>query len=282
MIVDAHVHVGAWKHADFLAREASLADAVAVFRDSGVDGAVVMPTDTYDNPGLLRAARAQLQSGYDGSLWLFPWIRPLDDTGNEASDGGDGARDLAWVREHAAALAGVKIHPSLSRVRVSHPGFAPMLELAGELGLVVLVHCGRWQEIASYRFAIETAAKYPAVRFMLAHAGGDTPPLATAAAEMVASSGVDNVWFDIAGLREYWVIERNVGRIGAERYLMGSDFCLAHPSMYIGAIGGMNITDAAKAAILGENAVELFGAPASLSALDSLIAADPDGDGERS
>lgn len=271
MIVDAHVHVGAWKHTDFLSREASLADAVAVFRASGVAGAVVMPTDTYDNAGLLGAARAQLEAGYDGSLWLFPWVRPVDDT----PDGGDGARDLAWVREHAAALSGIKIHPSLSRSRVSHPGYAPLIEAAGELGLVVLVHCGRWQEIASYRFAIETAVKYPAVRFLLAHAGGDTPPLATAAADLVASSGVDNVWFDIAGLREYWVIERNVRRIGADRYLMGSDFCLAHPQMYIGAIGGMNLDEPAKDAILGGNAVKLLDSPVSLASLAALTPATP-------
>ena len=103
--------------------------------------------------------------------------------------------------------------------------------------------------------------RYPHAKFLLAHAGGDTPPLATAAAELVAEECVDNVWFEFSGLREYWVIERNVKLLGAERYLMGSDYCLAHPRMYMGSVAAMDLPEADKARILGENALDLLGAP---------------------
>src|SRR5262249_48670622 len=150
--------------------------------------------------------------------------------------------DLAWVRAHAADVAGLKIHPSLSRRRITDDGFRPALELAEELGLVVLVHCGRWTEIAGWEHAAAAAERHPNVKFLFAHAGGDTPPNATNAARAVKERGLDNVWFELSGLREYWVVERNVALLGAGRYLLGSDYPLAHPLMYLGALAAMDLT----------------------------------------
>jgi predicted TIM-barrel fold metal-dependent hydrolase len=252
-IIDAHVHVGYWDHPDFLGRGAELDETLVVLRDAGIEGAAILPTDQRDNAGLLASARAAVAAGDATRLWMFAWVRPVAHGAEEAE------RELSWVREHAGSITGLKIHPSLSRHRVTDAGFAPALELAASLDLMVLVHCGRWQEMASYRFAIEAAARYPQVRFLLAHAGGDTPPLATAAADLVADRRIDNVWFDCSGLREYWVLERNVRVLGADRYLMGSDYSLAHPLMYVGAVRGMNLSDRDRGRILGGNAVELLG-----------------------
>ena len=248
-IIDAHVHVGTWSHADFLGRGASLKETLAVMAGAGVGGCVIMPTDTCDNAGLLALA-----AGASMPLWFFAWVRPVE-------EGGAGRADLDWVEAQRGQVTGLKLHPSLSRVRVTDERFAAALDLAEAHGLVVLVHCGRWQEMASYRFAIEAAGRRPRVRFLLAHAGGDTPPLARAAAELVRAERLDNVWFDFAGLREHWVVEENVRLLGADRYLMGSDFNLAHPLMYIGAVRGMRLTDEQRGRVLGGNAAELFGEP---------------------
>ena len=253
MIIDAHIHVGEWDHPDFLGRRCTLEGTLELLDSAGVCGAAICPTDQCANAALADEARRLLAQGYAGKLWLFPWVRPV-------ASGGPGADDLRYVQDNVASICGVKIHPSLSRTRISDEGFAPILELAHRRGLVVLVHCGRWQEIASYRFAVEAATRYPQAKFLLAHAGGDTPPLATAAAELVAEECVDNVWFEFSGLREYWVIERNVSLLGVERYLMGSDYALAHPLMYIGAVRGMKLSAADKDRILGQNALDLFGA----------------------
>ena len=259
LIIDAHIHVGAWDHPDFLGRRSTLQGTIDVLDAAGISGAAICPTDQCANAALAKEADEALANGYAGKLWLFPWVRPV-------AEGGPGADDLRYVEENLATTCGVKIHPSLSRVRISDEGFAPILELAHRHGLVILVHCGRWQEIASYRFAVEAATRYPGAKFLLAHAGGDTPPLATSAAELVAEKCVDNVWFEFSGLREFWVIERNVSLLGAERYLMGSDYALAHPLMYIGAVQGMKLTEQQKERILSGNALALFGEPLARAA----------------
>jgi predicted TIM-barrel fold metal-dependent hydrolase len=248
VIIDAHMHIGVWDHADFLGRSCTVADALRVLGEAGAAGGAMLPTDRCDNMGLLAEMRRAVAEGFAGPLWFFAWVRP-------------GQRDLDWVDAHRARIAGIKIHPSLSRLRVTDPAFAPVLAMAAEREWVVLVHCGRWQEIASYRFAVEAAASYPGAKFLLAHGGGDTPPLATAAADLVAERGLDNVWFEFSGVREYWVIERNVARLGSERYLMGSDYNLAHPLMYVGSVRAMDISETARERILGGNARALFGAP---------------------
>jgi predicted TIM-barrel fold metal-dependent hydrolase len=57
------------------------------------------------------------------------------------------------------------------------------------------------------------------------------------------------------------VIERNVARLGAGRYLLGSDYPLAHPLMYLGAVRGMALSEAQRRRILGENARAVLGPP---------------------
>jgi predicted TIM-barrel fold metal-dependent hydrolase len=52
-----------------------------------------------------------------------------------------------------------------------------------------------------------------------------------------------------------------VALLGADRYLLGSDFPLAHPLMYVGAVRGMALSDVDRRAILGDNARALLGAP---------------------
>lgn len=257
VIIDAHIHVGQWNHPDFLGRSCTLDDTIEVLRRSGISGAALCPTDQCDNEGLLSDAQTALQNGYEGKLWLFPWVLPSVSSGEESQPN----QTYEFVRDNIASICGVKIHPSLSRMRLTDEGFAPILELAQRHELVVLVHCGRWQEIASYRFAVQAAARYPGAKFLLAHAGGDTPPLASAAAQLVLDTKADNVWFEFSGLREYWVIERNCALLGADRYLMGSDYGLAHPLMYIGAVAGMNLPESDKKKILSENAIGLFGSP---------------------
>jgi predicted TIM-barrel fold metal-dependent hydrolase len=244
MIIEYHVHICIWDHADFLGRSASLDDLRAAMTVAGVSGAVLMPTDRRDNAALA----AEIDAASFGSLWFVPWVGPTRE-------------DADWLQANAARLAAIKIHPSLSRVRVTDPAFGPVLDVAEAIDKPMLVHCGRWQEMASYRFAMDVAAARPRIRFILAHAGGDTPPLATGAADLVLERGLENVWFDLSGLREHWVVARNIGRLGAGRYLFGSDLSLAHPAMYVAQVRALGLTSSDEDQVLGGNARVVFGPP---------------------
>ena len=127
MIIDAHMHIGAWDHPDFLGRSCTVSDAVGVLDDAGFNGAFMAPTDQCDNAGLLADMRSALRDGFAGPLWFCAWARP-------------GTDDVDWISSNRGAVTGIKIHPSLHRTRVIDEGFRPALELADRHGLVVLVH----------------------------------------------------------------------------------------------------------------------------------------------
>lgn len=246
MKIDAHVHIGRWRLPDFLGRECTLPQALQVFETCRIGGAVVMPTDEGDNRGLLESVR---QLPDRSSIWVFAWARPGDE------------QTLDYVRSHGAAFDGLKIHPSLDRFQVTAAEYEPYLDLAAALEIPVSVHCGRWQEMASYKLAIEAARRHESVSFILGHAGGDTPQLAIGAAREAAERGCGNVFFDIAGLREYWALERAIAILGAERYLFASDFPLAYPGSYLAVVEALDISREDKARLFGLNALGILGMP---------------------
>jgi predicted TIM-barrel fold metal-dependent hydrolase/carbamoylphosphate synthase large subunit len=245
--VDAHAHLGAFRHAAFLGASGTLEELVRAERAAGVSGVSLTTTDEADNEALLAAvACSPLET------WAFLWARP-----------GVGARGLGdLIARHAGLARGLKVHASLERVPLDDPGWDEVFGLASDLGLVVMVHTGRWQEVAGYPLALARARAFPRVRFLLSHAGGDTAELCLGAARAVAEDRLENVFFDTAGLREAFALERALRLLGPERYLMGSDFPLAPPAMYVAQHLSLSIPDAWKERLLGGNARELLGAAA--------------------
>jgi uncharacterized protein len=244
-VFDAHVHVGRWVTPDFEGRESDLGDVASVLSGAGVDGALVMTTDARDNDGV----RAALDA-YRGPLDLRQaiWVDPRDP-----------AAGAAYVEAHVAEVAALKVHPSFSRLPLSDPAFAPLLDLAERLGLPVVVHCGRWREVAGWEIAVECAARRPALPFVLSHMGGDSPGLVLGAAAAVADRGLANVHLGTESIREYWLVRRAVDLVGPERVLFGSDHNLNHPAAFL-AVAEAAVPDAAaRAQVLSGNAERLFG-----------------------
>ena len=56
-------------------------------------------------------------------------------------------------------------------------------------------------------------------------------------------------------------LERAMKIAGYRRYMMGSDFPLAPPAMYVAQVQSMQIPDSWKQAVLGGNARRIFGEP---------------------
>jgi predicted TIM-barrel fold metal-dependent hydrolase len=227
----------------FLGRGASFETMEKCLIDCGIDGAILTSTDQREND----AVAAFIAGSDRQKYWFFPWVNPLIED------------DLDYVRRNLERIDGLKLHPSCDKVRISDPRTEPFLRLACDEGLPVMVHCGRWQEMSSYRFALEMAAKYPTVRFMLSHMGGDTPELEMGTIDAITSGGLGNVFLGIEGVREYWAVQRAVEEVGANRVIFGSDYPLGHPLMYMGLVDALELTPEQKRLIVGGNALELVG-----------------------
>ena len=243
MILDGHIHAGYWSPRMFLGRGTSFDDMEACLTDCGIDGAILTSTDQRDNG----AVAAFIAGSTAKKYWFFPWVNP------------EVPEDLEYLRENRSAIHGIKLHPSCDKVRVTDPKAEPFLRLAADEGLPVMVHCGRWQEMSSYKFALEAAAKYPVTRFVLSHMGGDTPELEMGTIRGIVEGRLDNVLLGTEGVREYWAVQRAVDELGADRVIFGSDFPLGHPRMYMGLVDALKLEPEQKRLILGANALRLVG-----------------------
>ena len=243
MTIDGHIHAGYWSPRMFLGRGSSFEDMETCLAECGIDGAILTSTDQRDN----EAVAAFIAGGSRKKYWFFPWVNPLVGEG------------LAYLRDNRASVNGIKLHPSCDKVRITDSRAEPFLRFAADEGVAVMVHCGRWQEMSSYKFALEAAAKYPETLFVLSHMGGDTPELEMGTIEGIIQAGLDNVLLGTEGVREYWAVQSAVDRLGAQKVVFGSDFPLGHPRMYMGLIDALTLTPAERQLILGGNALRLAG-----------------------
>jgi len=266
--VDGHAHVGRWRTPDFSGRETTLAQAERLYRALGYAGALVMPTDEGDNEGLAREVAA---SGFP--FRLCAWVDPEDRTWDR------------FAEARGGLVEALKVHPSFLRRRVTDGALTPFYRWAADRGAPVLVHCGRWQEMASYRLALDAAERHPDVRWILCHMGGDSTELVTAAVDALLERRLDNVWLGTESIRQYWIVQRALDRLGPGRLVFGSDYNLNHPRSFQAVVEALDASEADRAAILGGNLAgllpgrEMTPRDARSDATGRPITAD--GDGER-
>jgi predicted TIM-barrel fold metal-dependent hydrolase len=242
LIIDGHIHAGYWSENYFYGRGVEFGEIDSCLEECGIDGAILTGTDLRRNDAVLEFIRTEARRKY----WFFPWVNPAD------------RGDLEYLESRKSGIHGIKFHPSCDKVRITDDRAAPFLAFAAEHGLAVLVHCGRWQEMSSYKLALDAAADYPDTGFILSHMGGDTPELVLGTVEGILKRGLDNVHLGIEGVREYWIVRRAVDELGAERVIFGSDFPLGHPRMYLGLVDALDLDQGRRDLILGGNALRLL------------------------
>lgn len=241
-IIDSHIHIGKWSNI-FFNYESTVEEAVEVMKSSGVDAAVCMPADATRNEDLFN----ETMSREDFKFYYKAWINPDD----PELDG--------FLAKNIDNISLFKIHPSIQRRRITDESYDKYLRLAAEKRKPVVVHCGRWQEIAGYTFPLEAAKKYPELILILAHLGGDQPSLYLECSKEIKKPEFRNVYLGTESVREFYFVNKVVHTAGAERVIFGSDYNLCLPKTFIPVIESLKIPEEDKELIFSGNILRLIG-----------------------
>src|SRR3989338_4497609 len=236
-IIDSHLHIGKWKIPMYFGLENSVKQTDSALKACNISGAVAMPSDELKNAQLLKELRDNAQLKY----WFFPWINPKD------------KNIMKFLETNLDFISGLKFHGSLCKCKITNPAYKKFLVFAERNSLPVLAHAGRWQKMASYKYVIELAWKWPGIDFIMAHQGGDSPELKVNAALEIRKAKLQNIWLDVSATREFWTIPMGIKEIGASRFLFGSDYPVVHPSAGIAMIDSLRLDKKDTEKILGKN-----------------------------
>jgi len=121
-------------------------------------------------------------------------------------------------------IYGFKVHPSISQMRIDDDGFGPLLKIADEYNIPVLVHCGRGEKS---RFEhILTVAKRYHNPFIVAHLGGMATELIFETLDYIEKNDImryENLYFDNSGVYNPKLLKEGLRVIGYKRFIFGSD-----------------------------------------------------------
>lgn len=240
-IIDSHIHIGKWSGI-FYDYESSVAEAIDVMKRSGVDAAVCMPTDITGNEELFK----QTVDNAEFKFYYNAWINPEDVSLND------------FLEMNLDRVSLFKVHPSIQRKKITDASFDKYIRIASENKIPVVVHCGRWQEIAGYKFPLELSEKYPDLVLILAHLGGDQPSIYLECAETVRDKKYRNVYLGTESVREFYFVNKVVNTVGAEKVIFGSDYNLGLPLTYIPIVDSLKIPASDKELIFSGNILRLI------------------------
>lgn len=240
-IIDGHIHIGRWSEV-FLNYESTVRQAVDVMKSSGVSSAVALTCDTFENEKLLNEILETKDFTFHFACWINPADPRLDD----------------FIQKNSTNISCFKIHPSFQKKNVLDASYGRYFDIAEDLKLPVIIHCGRWKEVASYEFPVELARRRPKLNVILAHLGGDQPSLCSGCAETVKQSGAKNIYLGTESVREFYFVNRVVKTVGAERVIFGSDYNLGLPKMYIPIVESLDVSNEEKELIFSGNISRLL------------------------
>jgi hypothetical protein len=154
-LFDAHTHLG-FNDPDGMKQSGE--ELVRSLQGAGARGAFTFPFHEPDgyrdaNDAVIEAARRA-----DGLLVPFCRVDPRDEPLPEAE------------RALDAGARGIKLHPRAEQFTLDHPGVKPLVALAHERSLPVLIHAGRGIPALGLH-AVQLAEQFPNARLILAHAG---------------------------------------------------------------------------------------------------------------
>lgn len=242
-MLDVHTHIGDWNNEIYRDLHGTLEDYIRQAVSSGIQAAVLMPSDQKRNQDLLPQ-----RGGAKGLVtYFFPWIDPSDPA------------IMDFLRRHQGQISGLKFSSSYDRIRgVTDPAYAPFVRYALEQDIPVLVHCGRWLEMAGFTYALDLAARYPLLRVLCAHMGGIEPELQAKAQDRVKADGLENVWFDTSAVSCGEGLLRGIDLLGPDRFCFGTDYPIYPLGDMLTLIMALDLPVAIRDKIFYHNAVSFI------------------------
>lgn len=240
-IIDGHTHIGKWSPI-FFNYETTVEQAIEVMKSSGIHSAVCLPASATSNSELIN----NINSQKDFKFYFAAWINPED-----------GELD-SFLENNIDDIPLFKFHPSIQKRKITDESYKKYIKLAIESDKPIIVHCGRWQEIASFKYALELHKNSPELKIILAHLGGDQPSLYLECAKEVKKLNSKNIYLGTESVREFYFVNEVVNTVGPERIIFGSDYNLGLPKMYIPIIESLKIPDSDKELIFSGNITELL------------------------
>ncbi len=240
-IIDGHIHIGKWSNI-FFNYETTVSQAIDIMKSSGVEAAVCLPTDATPNEKLFNEIKGQKEFKFYFAAWINPEDKELD----------------GFLEKNLRGISLFKIHPSVQKKRVTDNSYKKYIESALENKKPVVIHCGRWKEVASYEHALELSKKYPDLKIILAHLGGDQPSLYLECASEVKKINSNNIYLGTESVREFYFVNKVVKTVGADKVIFGSDYNLGLPKMYIPIVESLDITESDKELIFSGNLLRIL------------------------
>lgn len=265
LVIDGHIHIADWPHAPtFRSAEEAAERAQEAMNANGVDAVCAMS-------GGYVFGRADYHIGNDFLLavWqrlpqrLVPFmgINPNDSRANVLAE---------LERMYAAGVRCIKL---INAYQDNYPGDGPNLmalyAYAAAHRMLILNHSWSEAEIRSI------AAQFPETDFIFGHYGGGFQDRILAT--------FPNVYANIWSYGPMGWLERGIARVGAARFLLGSDGFLNSLSVGIGPVVFAEMPDADKRLVLGLTMARLLekaGALPDALRLKCRDAPDTQGEGQ--
>ncbi|NLG26705.1 MAG: amidohydrolase family protein, partial [Chloroflexi bacterium] len=168
-------------------------------------------------------------------------------------DAATGRRELELYDERTS-YAGIKLHPTFHQTPITDAAYRPALEFAAARRLLVLSHTWGGSAYDSPAHIAQLAERFPEVTFLCGHSGHGQFAECMDVARRFA-----NVYLELtAAYAVRGVIEAMVEQVGAHKVVLGYDLPWFDPHYAIGCVVMAHISEAARRAILRDNALRLL------------------------
>jgi hypothetical protein len=242
-VVDCHCHVGVG-----VRKQQTAEQLLRAMDEHGVDLAVICPVDEHiavsnaaGNQEMIQAVRAH-PDRFVGLAVANPWY------GEKAKEG--------LTRALGEGLKGLKINATLQGHWVNDLRLDPLLELVRERGGHVYVHSGTPDYSMPFEIC-DLAARHPGVNFIMGHSGW-TDIFWRQAFSSAIRPGLPNVYYDPSHVCFISEIGDAIQRVGAQRFVFGSDSPAGSLKQELWKIRGLAVGEPALTRIFSENMLSIL------------------------